>query len=128
MTLAGRYRLLTQVGRGGMGIVWRARDEQLDRDVAVKVLHAWAADDPKLRRRFEDEARLLAGLQHAHVVCGSTTSPATRGTPCSSWSWSRATASRLVAYGRRVPWPEAARLCGPVAAALAYARARSRPP
>ena len=124
MTIAGRYRLLTQIGRGGMGIVWRARDERLDRDVAVKVLHAWVADDPKLRRRFEDEARLLAGLQHAHVVRLYDVARHEGNAVLVMELVEGDSVAALVACGRRISWPEAARLCGPVAAALAYAHAR----
>src|SRR6186997_562840 len=66
--LANRYRLREQIGRGGMGVVWRARDERLGRDVALKVLHPWIADDPELRQRFERESAALARLEHPNVV------------------------------------------------------------
>ncbi|MEU8301378.1 serine/threonine-protein kinase [Micromonospora sp. NPDC048909] len=70
--IAGRYRLLDLVGRGGMGRVWRARDEMLHREVAVKqvVPPAWLADDERaeLRARTLREARTAARLNHPRVV------------------------------------------------------------
>ena len=51
-----------------MGAVWSARDRRLRRDVAVKLLHAWIADDLELRRRFAREARVLAPLEHENIV------------------------------------------------------------
>ena len=51
-----------------MGAVWSARDRRLRRDVAVKLLHAWIAEDLELRRRFAREARVLAPLEHEHIV------------------------------------------------------------
>ena len=72
MLVAGRYRLLEPVGTGGMGRVWLARDEMLDRDVAVKefVPPEWMTDDEKnrLRDRTLREARSAARLNHPHVV------------------------------------------------------------
>src|SRR5262249_4819263 len=66
--LVGRYELLERVGEGGMGVVWRAHDERLERDVAIKLLRSFVADDPEQRRRFNREARTLAGLSHDHIV------------------------------------------------------------
>lgn len=72
MLIAGRYRLLEPVGTGGMGRVWLARDEMLDRDVAVKefVPPQWMSDEEKdrLRARTLREARSAARLNHPHVV------------------------------------------------------------
>src|SRR5215218_6986993 len=72
MLIAGRYRLHEPVGTGGMGRVWLARDEMLDRDVAVKefVPPEWMTDDEKtrLRDRTLREARSAARLNHPHVV------------------------------------------------------------
>jgi serine/threonine-protein kinase len=64
--LAGRYRLLERIDEGGAGEVWRARDEKLDRDVAVKVLGPGA--DEAFRARFADEARRAAAVVHPNVV------------------------------------------------------------
>jgi serine/threonine-protein kinase len=66
--LAGEYSLQRELGRGGMGIVYLARDVQLDRDVAIKVLPTHLAHDPEARARFLREARMAAGLSHPHIV------------------------------------------------------------
>lgn len=67
MLLAGRYRLRTVIGRGAMGEVWRARDELLDTDVAVKVLLAQGSD-ATAAARFRLEAQTAGSLHHPHVV------------------------------------------------------------
>ena len=64
--LLDRYRLLERIDEGGAGEVWRARDEKLDRDVAVKLLGAEA--DDAFRARFADEARRAAAVVHPNVV------------------------------------------------------------
>ena len=66
--LAGRYVLHEVLGTGGMATVWRARDEVLRRDVAVKVLNQQFAADPGFVVRFEREARHAAGLSHPRLV------------------------------------------------------------
>ena len=66
--LAGEYSLDRELGRGGMGIVYLARDVQLDRDVAIKVLPTHLARQPASRERFLREARMAAGLSHPHIV------------------------------------------------------------
>ena len=66
--LAGEYSLQRELGRGGMGVVYLARDVQLDRDVAIKVLPTHLAHDPAARERFIREARTAAGLSHPHIV------------------------------------------------------------
>lgn len=65
---AGRYRLDSMIATGGMGVVWRATDTRLDREVAVKVLKAEYADDPTFRTRFEGEARSAAALHHPGIA------------------------------------------------------------
>ena len=64
----GRYRLLTLLGRGGMGEVWRAYDTETSRIVAVKVLPAQLIDDDLFQQRFRREARVAASLNDPHVV------------------------------------------------------------
>ena len=66
--LAGEYSLVRELGRGGMGVVYLARDVQLDRDVAIKVLPAHLASMPSARERFLREARMAAGLSHPNIV------------------------------------------------------------
>jgi len=67
-TLAGRYRLLTILGKGGMGRVWRAYDELLDREVAVKEVPVGGADRPAAQARIVREARAAARLDHPNVI------------------------------------------------------------
>jgi hypothetical protein len=64
----GKYRVDAQVGRGGMGAVFKARDVRLDRDVAIKVVRADLLASPDARVRFRREAQVVARLQHPAVV------------------------------------------------------------
>ena len=66
--LAGEYSLERELGRGGMGIVYLARDVQLDRHVAIKVLPSSLGTRTGFRERFLREARTAAGLSHPHIV------------------------------------------------------------
>jgi hypothetical protein len=66
--LAGRYRLQRSLGRGAMGVVYRAVDQELQRDVAVKLLDVRMFHDEVAEQRFQREAELLAALRHPHVV------------------------------------------------------------
>ncbi len=63
-----RYSVLEEVGRGGMAVVYRGRDRSLDREVAIKVLHAHLADVPESRARFQQEARAVARLRHRNII------------------------------------------------------------
>ena len=61
------YVIRDTLGRGGMGIVYRAADTRLDRTVAIKVLPEHVASDADLKQRFEREARTVAALNHPHI-------------------------------------------------------------
>src|SRR5262245_46634110 len=63
----GPYEILSPLGAGGMGEVYRARDTRLDRTVAVKVLPAAMSSSPEVRQRFEREARTISQLSHPHI-------------------------------------------------------------
>lgn len=123
--LARRYRLLDRIGVGGMSVIWRASDELLGRNVAVKVLAAGLAADSRFRELVRAEARAAAALAHPHVTAtydygetynadGELTAYVVMellaGEPLSA----RLTAGPL-------PWPEAVRTCAEVADALAAA-------
>src|SRR5712691_8112009 len=67
-TLLGPYEILSPLGKGGMGEVYRARDKKLDREVAVKVLPQSVAADPDTLARFEREAKAVAALSHPNIL------------------------------------------------------------
>ena len=61
------YRLTEKIGEGGMGVVWKAKDTKLQREVALKTLPAEMAADPGRRARFERESQAIAALNHRVV-------------------------------------------------------------
>ena len=64
----GPYRILDLLGKGGMGEVYSARDERLGRDVAIKILPPTYAADAARLRRFDQEARAAAALNHPNIL------------------------------------------------------------
>ena len=66
--LIGHYRIVEKIGAGGMGEIFRAHDERLGRDVALKLIRPASSDNPDHLRRFEQEARAAASLNHPNIV------------------------------------------------------------
>ena len=64
----GRYEIKEEIGRGGMATVYLARDPRFRRDVAIKVLPRQFTHDPQFRTRFEQEAQMIAALDHSSIV------------------------------------------------------------
>ena len=64
----GPYEIVTAIGAGGMGEVYRARDTRLKREVALKILPESFASDPDRLARFQREAEVLASLNHPHIA------------------------------------------------------------
>ena len=121
--IAGRYELRARISKGGMGAVWRASDRRLRRDVAVKLLHAWIAEDLELRRRFAREARVLAPLEHEHIVrlydYGEDGE-----TPFLVMELVEGANLGDVARDRSFTWDDVQEIALPIASALAYAHSR----
>ena len=67
-TRFGAYEIVSQIGEGGMGVVYRARDTKLNRDVALKVLPDLFASDADRLARFNREAQTLASLNHPNIA------------------------------------------------------------
>lgn len=123
-TLAGHYTLEREIGRGGMGVVFLARETRLDRAVAIKVLPRHLAVNPDLRERFLREARTAAQLSHPHIV------PIFRADEIDGFAFftmgfidGENLAERLQQRGP-LSMPDAVRLLRETAWALAYAHAR----
>src|SRR5689334_4570757 len=66
-TRLGPYEVISTIGAGGMGEVYRAKDTRLDRIVAIKIIPEHLSANPQVRERFEREAHAIAGLSHPHI-------------------------------------------------------------
>ncbi|MEV0001672.1 protein kinase [Micromonospora sp. NPDC050980] len=122
--LAGRYRLVRQVGRGGSAVVWQAVDELLDRTVAVKLLAPGPAEDPRWRGAVRGEARAAARLDHPNVAAvydyGEARLSGLRRVPFLVLQYveGETLADRLRRVGA-LGWPDGGQICAQVAAGLA---------
>jgi eukaryotic-like serine/threonine-protein kinase len=122
--IAGRYRLRERLGQGGMSVVWRADDDVLGREVAVKVLSAALAADPAQRRQIRDEARSAARLRHPNIVGVYDYGEFTDAGRTMSYVVMELVDGRPLAdmlTGGRLPWKVAVLVGAQVAAALAAA-------
>jgi eukaryotic-like serine/threonine-protein kinase len=122
--VADRYRLLNRLGAGGMSVVWRAHDDVLDREVAVKVLSADLAADTDLLHRIQVEARSAARLHHPNVVEVHDYGETDEGLPYVVMELVDGRSLAQVLAEGALPWRSAALVCSQVAAALAAAHAR----
>ncbi|MGW3606078.1 serine/threonine-protein kinase [Micromonospora sp. NPDC005161] len=123
--LARRYRLVDQIGAGGMSVIWRARDEVLDRVVALKVLAPSLAADARFRDMVRDEARAAAQLVHPHVTSvhdyGETVAPDGAITSFVVMELLSGEELKLRLTEGPLPWAEAVQVGAQVADALAAA-------
>jgi len=122
--VAGRYSLERELGRGGMGVVYLAREVQLDRPVAIKVLPPHLAAVPVLRERFLTEARIAAKLSHPHIVAIFAVDEAGGFVYYAMAFVEGETLTERVRGRGPVPPSQATRLLREVAWALAYAHAQ----
>ena len=122
--LSGRYRVTRLLGRGGMSAVWLARDDVLDRDVAVKMLHIRRLESAEAVERFEREARTLASLTHPGIVTVIDRGD-DHGRPFIVFEYVRGRDLReRIADAGRLPLNDVLQIGEQVADALAYAHAR----
>lgn len=122
-TRLGPYEVLTPLGRGGMGEVYRARDLRLDRDVAIKVLPEGTALDPQRLARFEREARAVAALAHPNILVLYDIGRE-QGIPYAVMELLEGTTLRGRLAGTTLPWREVLEIGAAVAEGLAAAHAK----
>lgn len=121
--LAGRYSLRGLVGQGGMADVELALDTLLDREVAVKILHARYSDDPDFTARFRREAQASASLNHPNIV-GVYDTGADAGRPFIVMEYVRGRSLRDVLRRERLPLDRGAEIVADAASGLHYAHER----
>jgi serine/threonine-protein kinase len=122
--LLGRYRITAQLGRGAMGIVHRASDEKLEREVAIKEMSEELRAHPVAMQMFTQEAKALAQLNHTNIVAMyDQVDDGARVLLIMEFVDGRTLESVLAERGA-LPWFEAIGICDQVCAGLAYAHAR----
>ena len=117
-----RYRIVEEVGQGGMSVVYRAKDTSLDREVALKILHQHLAGQPEARARFHREARAVAKLRHPNILEIYDYSGERSDQSFIVTEFIRGRTLRTFAGARPLPLPElAAMVCIKICEALAHA-------
>ena len=114
------YRLIEKIGEGGMGVVWKARDEKLRRDVALKVLPAELVEDPERRRRLLREARSAAAINHPNIAMVHEVDES-EGTVFIAMELVEGKTLRVLLGGKPLAIPEAFRIATEMAEGLAAA-------
>src|SRR5215510_15318706 len=122
-TKLGAYQIVQLLGAGGMGEVYRARDERLSRDVAVKVLPASVAGNHDRLARFEREARALAALSHPNILAVYDVGTE-RGTSYCVTELLEGHSLRERLRNERLPWRKAVETAASIADGLAAAHAK----
>jgi serine/threonine-protein kinase len=117
-----KYELLDELGRGGMGVVYKARQKGLDRPVAIKMVLAGCLASPDDVSRFHDEARAAAGLHHPHVVTIYETGEV-HGQPYFAMQYVDGPSLARVLAGGPLPPEQAARCLAAIARAVAHLHA-----
>lgn len=122
-TRLAQYEIVSSLGAGGMGEVYRARDVRLGREVALKVMASHVAADPEMRRRFETEARAVAALSHPAIMSIYELA-FVDGHPLAVMELLEGQTLRGRLAGGSIPWRETAEIGAAVAEGLAAAHAR----
>jgi serine/threonine protein kinase len=122
--LGSEYQIIEELGRGGMAIVYRAREKQLDREVAIKVLPFSLAFDAEFVERFEREARTAAALEHPNIIPIYRVGKSGRVTYFIMKFLRGRSLSRILVERRRLPPAEIKRILLEVGHALGYAAKR----
>lgn len=124
----GNYKILAPLGQGGMARVYKARQENLDREVAIKVLPPWFAADGNFVERFNQEAKLVAGLSHPNIVTVHDASEYNHNLYIVMQFVDGGTLKQrldqLQAVGKTMDIVEASRIFSQLASALSYAHDR----
>jgi len=118
-----QYEILSPLGSGGMGEVYRARDLRLDREVAIKVMAPHVASDPEMRRRFETEAKAVAALSHPGIL-SIYELVVVDGVPVAVMELLEGESLRQRLRRGSIEWREAVRIAAAVSEGLAAAHAK----